>query len=67
MRWLAAAALVAVLAVALAGALIAGDDSGSDSRGVDRPPLMGVVEGSYGRPWTHSERMAMLRFLARQG
>lgn len=30
-------------------------------------PLRGVVEGFYGTPWTHAQRLDMLAFLGRQG
>ena len=37
--------------------------------GRDEPTLAdsGVVEGFYGRPWSHGERRAMMRYLARAG
>lgn len=28
-------------------------------------PIRGVIEGFYGKPWTHAERLDMIRFLAR--
>ena len=37
------------------------------SRGVPTLSTSGVVEGFYGRPWSHSERRAMLSFLGRIG
>lgn len=30
-------------------------------------PLRGVVEGFYGTPWTHAQRLDMLAFMGRQG
>ena len=34
----------------------------------DRPPkFWGVVEGFYGRPWTHEQRLELIDFLARRG
>lgn len=33
----------------------------------DRPPLTGVIEGFYGRPWTFSQRQAMVDDLADLG
>ncbi len=59
MRRAVAVALAAVaVALAIAPAAVAGD------RGVGGLVWRGVVEGAYGRTWTHSERMDALRFLA---
>ncbi len=32
-----------------------------------RTPLAGVIEGFYGRPWSHDERLEMIDFLAEVG
>ena len=29
--------------------------------------IRGYIEGFYGRPWTHAQRMDMLRFAAKHG
>ncbi|NLH47568.1 MAG: hypothetical protein GX444_03080 [Myxococcales bacterium] len=38
-----------------------------EARSAPRLADSGVVEGFYGRPWSHDERRAMLRFLSRLG
>ena len=31
------------------------------------PPTLGVIEGFFGRPWPHRERLAAVAFLAKAG
>src|SRR5207245_4324803 len=42
---------------------------GDEVRVADFPsfPERGIVEGFYGKPWTHDERMAMMRFEGAHG
>lgn len=56
------ALLVAALAAALAG-------SGAVTTGAGAKHLewRGIVEGAYGRPWTHAERMRVLRWMPAHG
>ncbi len=32
-----------------------------------RSPIRGVIEGFYGRPWTHQQRLSLIDFLADRG
>jgi hyaluronoglucosaminidase len=59
---------VAVLAGALASLVVAAPAPAARWRAADDlNPLVwrGIVEGAYGRTWSHGERMQMLRWMAR--
>lgn len=62
------APLVAV-AAALATASVGQPDPQRQSRQDSTPPVqqIGVIEGFYGTPWSHQDRLDMLRFMHRMG
>jgi len=43
------------------------DDGGAGGAAVRRPFLSGVIEGFYGRAWTHAQRVEMLDWIADAG
>ncbi|MCX7624668.1 MAG: protein O-GlcNAcase [Candidatus Sumerlaeaceae bacterium] len=58
--------VVVALACALwASAAVYGAVNKKESAALPLP--VGVVEGFYGRPWTHEERLAIIRFLGEMG
>jgi hyaluronoglucosaminidase len=67
MRWLAAGSVGLLIVTAIVLVVVVVDKAGEDDGGTRVPPLVGVVEGAYGRSWTSAERMEVLRLAARQG
>lgn len=64
----AAASACAALAVTVLAASGAPGAAASGAAGARSPfAWRGIVEGSYGRPWTHPERVRMLRWMAAHG
>ncbi len=57
---------IAAVAAALA-TLAAGSAGASAASGPPPFAWRGIVEGAYGRPWTHPERTRMLRWMAGHG
>lgn len=58
--------LVALLGTILLTTSIGARPVRNSSESVNRIPV-GIVEGFYGRPWSHEDRISMIRFLGEHG